>query len=207
MAEALVIIPLVLALPPTIEQIFKLGKQLSERIELCRGLPGSIGKLAMFRDESSKLKLRFNLGHKICNTSDSNIDADIKRSLDQKFQEIQQIIQDGDQKVKELEKPKVRNFWRINELRKDMKGRIQSLEATLASFNDTIALVHIEQTSSPNAKLESEIFQFDSNARVKLSATSFITRCHLARHINKVKASSYLRCDRMARPARLWRAV
>ena len=188
MADALVIIPLVLALPPTIEQIIKLGQELSRRIELCRGFPDSIGKLAMFRDESSKLKLRFNLGHKICNTSDPNIDADIKRSLDQKFQEIQQIIKDADQKVKELEKPKVSNFWRINELRRDMEGRIQSLEAAVASFNDTITLVHIEQTSFPNAKLESEIFQFDSNARVKLSETSFITRCHLARDINKVKA-------------------
>ncbi|MCJ1359232.1 MAG: hypothetical protein MMC33_009232 [Icmadophila ericetorum] len=188
MADALVIIPLVLALPPTIEQIVKLGQELSRRIELCRGFPDSIGKLAMFRDESSKLKLRFNLGHKICNTSDPNIDADIKRSLDQKFQEIQQIIKDADQKVKELEKPKVSNFWRINELRRDMEGRIQSLEAAVTSFNDTITLVHIEQTSFPNAKLESEIFQFDSNARVKLSETSFITRCHLARDINKVKA-------------------
>lgn len=187
MGEALAIVSLVLALPPIIEEVIKLGKDLTRRIDLCRGLPDSIGRLAMFRDESAKLKLRFSLGQKICNTSDPTIDNDIKRSLDQKFQEIQQIINDTSQKIKELEKPRVSHFWRLTELRKDVEGRVHALEAAVASFNDTINLVHIEQAGSPNAKLGSDVFQFDPTTGLKLSERSFITKGHLARDINKVK--------------------
>ncbi|KAL9629659.1 MAG: hypothetical protein Q9164_006783, partial [Protoblastenia rupestris] len=188
MAETLAIVSLALTTPPVIETIIRFGKDLGHRIELFKGLSDSLEGLSIFRDEASKTKMRFNLGHKICTSPDPSIDSDIRSSLDQKFQEIQQTINEANHFVIKLEKGGLRNFWRLDELRRDAERRIQLLKAAIASFNDTIILVHIEQAGPPNAKLTTDIFRHSTEGSTTISKTTSLARCHLARNVNKLNA-------------------
>lgn len=189
MGEVLVIVSLVLALPPVIEEVIKVGKNLAQRVEACKGTSAeSLESFTVFCDEAVKTKMRFELGYKICNSPDPSIDDDIRSSLDHKFQQIQQTINDANTLVAKLERGGLRNFWRLDEVRRDLEKRAQSLKASVDSFNDTINLVHIEQAGSPNAKLGGQIFQRSPDVQIAISETSLLVRCHLARDTNKVLA-------------------
>lgn len=188
MGEALAVVSLLLALPPVIEKLIEVGKDLARRVELCKGSLKSLEGLTIFREEAMKTKMRFTLGHKICNSPDPSIDDEIRSHLDQKFQEIQQTINDANLLVAKLEKGGLGNFWRLDELRKGIEKRVLMLKASVVSFNDTINLVHIEQAGSPNAKLTSEVFQHNPNVLIAISEASLLVRCHLSRDTNKVTA-------------------
>ncbi|KAL8744464.1 MAG: hypothetical protein Q9190_003293 [Brigantiaea leucoxantha] len=188
MGEALAIVSLVLALPPVIERLIRAGQDFSHRLELCKGSAESLQGLALFRDESVKTRTRFALGYKICNSPDPNIHDEIRSHLDQKFQEIQQIIIDTDRLIAKLEKGGFRFFWKADGLRKDIGLRIQILNTAVSAFNDTVNLVHIEQTGPPNAKLGPELFQYSTHIDTAISEASLLVRCHLARNANKVSA-------------------
>ena len=188
MTEALAVVSLVLALPPVVEEVIRVGKDLARRIELCKGSPESLDGLAIFREEALKTKMRFGLGYRICNSLDPSIDEEIRAHLDQKFQDIQRTINEANLLVTKLEKGGLRNFWKLDELRREIEKRIRSLEASITSFNDTINLVHIEQAGSPSAKLASEVFQHSNDVQTAISETSVLVRCHLDRDTNKVSA-------------------
>jgi hypothetical protein len=184
----ILVVSLVLALPPVIEQVIRAGKGLARRVELCKGSPESLEGLAIFREEGMKTKMRFGLGYKICHSPDPSIDEEIRNHLDQKFQDIQRTINDASLLVAKLEKGGFRYFWKLDELRREVEKRVQSLKASITSFNDTINLVHIKQAGSPNAKLASEVFQHNIYVQNPVSETSLLVRCHLARDINKISA-------------------
>ena len=191
MGVVLAAVSLVLAVPPVIKSVVKLGTDVARRIEAHRGSLESWEGLAIFRDEAAQTKLRFGVGYQICNNPDPAIDEVTKGHLDQKFQEIQRILHAANGLAAELERGGINKFWKAwkkVKLRKDVESRSKSLKSAVESFNNTVNLVHVEQTGPSNTKLSREIFRFDSEHQETVSETSFFARGHLAQDMNKVHA-------------------
>ena len=191
------IVSLTLAVPPVLEQVVRLGKNLAMRIQATRNNYALLGDLSLFTDHSGRTLATFKVGKQICN--DTTVDMEIRSSLEKDFDNIQKTILDALDHLERLEKSsKLYKFWVADKPRRAVEEATHRLGRLARRFQDTVQLVYISGSLPSSVLLQADAFQLTPfKESVKVAEEILLCHGHLTQTFQTIspKVGQFL-CER-----------